>query len=117
MGPEAEIDEEGKEKKGPIEPAPNPFMWAPTNSPDLAPKVSNGGSREPLRWKSHHNTMTGKDYEWHVGKEFGPDHEIWSHFEPGKDRLGVWLCARFGAWNCRAQEATIRVREWFEPAL
>lgn len=85
------------------------------NSPDRKPKLSEDGKE--LRWRSHNSTLEGKGYEWHVGQEFGPEHEIWRHFEPGQDRLAVWLCAQYRAWSCTAKEATIHVREWYEPNL
>lgn len=72
---------------------------------------------EFMAWESHCNTMAGRRFEWLRGeKEFGPDHEIWSCLQPG-DRIGVWMCARFGGWRCEAKAARLTVREWFEPTL
>jgi len=84
-------------------------------APAPKPKLTEDGKE--LRWKSHNNTLSGQQFEWHQGEYFGPEHEIWSHLEPGKDRLAVWMCAQFGAWSCQAQKAVIHVREWFEPTL
>lgn len=69
-----------------------------------------------ISWESHGNPIAGSEYTWIKGVVFEPDHEIWSFMQPG-DRIGVWLCARFGGWRCEAKAAKITVHEWFEPTL
>ncbi|KAG8992269.1 hypothetical protein FRB90_001051, partial [Tulasnella sp. 427] len=73
-------------------------------------------TRDLHTWESHHNPVAGNGMALVEGKEFGPEHEIWSTLQAG-DRIGVWLCAQFPGWECRARAARITVREWFEPTL
>ncbi|KAG8847475.1 hypothetical protein FRB96_001616 [Tulasnella sp. 330] len=80
---------------------------------DFTIKV-NPSSGSPLRWHSHHNELSTMEYKVHTGKEIGPEHEIWDHLRPG-DRLGVWMNAQFGAWECNGKQAEIQVWEVWQP--
>lgn len=71
---------------------------------------------KPLRWISHYNELATQSFQQHIGNEFGPDHDIWKHLEPG-DRIGVWICAQFVGWECYCEEARIMIREWYAPKL
>lgn len=73
-------------------------------------------NNKPLRWVSHYNEIASQSFQRHIGNEFGPDHDIWKHLEPG-DRIGVWICAQFVGWECYCEEARILVREWYAPRL
>ncbi|KAG9037420.1 hypothetical protein FRB95_005709 [Tulasnella sp. JGI-2019a] len=68
----------------------------------------NPSTGTPLRWLSHNNQIAGDDFQWHIGNDIGPEHEIWNHLRPG-DRLGVWINAQFGRWSCNGKQAEIEV--------
>lgn len=89
----------------------------PENSDSRVQPAVKPDSEEFMAWESHCNTMAGRHFEWLRGeKEFGPEHELWTCLQPG-DRIGVWMCARFGGWRCEAKAARLTIREWFEPTL
>ncbi|KAG9041546.1 hypothetical protein FS837_012101 [Tulasnella sp. UAMH 9824] len=81
-----------------------------------APPPPASDNNKPLRWVSHYNEIASQSFQRHIGNEFGPDHDIWKHLEPG-DRIGVWICAQFVGWECYCEEARILVREWYAPQL
>ncbi|KAG8882097.1 POC1 centriolar protein A [Tulasnella sp. 332] len=65
----------------------------------------------PLSWFSHSPILGRNRLEWHSGREFGPEHELWSHLKNGKNRLGVWMwCSGLG-WGNTIRDAVIVTRE------
>lgn len=80
------------------------------------PSELNPSTGRPLRWRSHKNEISTRDFKIHTGKEIGPGHEIWDHLRPG-DRLGVWMNAQYGGWECHGMHANIEVWKIWEPKL
>ncbi|KAG8995837.1 hypothetical protein FRB90_000081 [Tulasnella sp. 427] len=73
-------------------------------------------TRDLHTWESHHNPVAGNGFALVEGKDFGPEHEIWSTLQAG-DRIGVWLCAQFPGWQCRARAARITALSSLIPKL
>ncbi|KAG9032186.1 hypothetical protein FRB95_001813 [Tulasnella sp. JGI-2019a] len=70
---------------------------------------------KPLRWLSHRNEISTREFKLHIGDDIGLEHEIWEHLRPG-DRLGVWMSAQFGGWSCSSKQAEIEIWERWQPS-
>lgn len=77
-------------------------------------RVKNREDGTPLRWISHKIPVDQSKSAHLEGPLFDADHEVFSHLEVG-DSIGVFACARFGAWECVGLEGKLALEMFFEP--
>jgi len=71
---------------------------------------------EPVLWKSHYNTLQGRDEKRRTGTLFSRDHKMWDDVKEG-DVLALQGCAQYPGWKCRGSHAEIIVWNYFVPTL
>ncbi|KAG9057410.1 hypothetical protein FS842_006888 [Serendipita sp. 407] len=87
----------------------------PNNPGTYIDKPDPNDTRTHLHWFSHHNDLAEHEFKHNSGPVFGLDHPLWTHLGP-EDRISVRAEARFPGWCNYVRDATLVVRELFDPA-